>query len=335
MDLLNSNYKIFVPGSNGMVGQAICRQLRKRGYSLENKNLLLTSKKDINFKDNKRVFDWFNINRPDIVIIAAAKVGGILANNEMPVDFLLDNLKIQNNLIEASYQFRVKRLLFLGSSCVYPKLCTQPIKEEYLLSGSLENTNEWYAIAKIAGIKLCQAYRKQYGFDAITVMPTNLYGPNDNYDFYSSHVMASFLRKFYEAKINNSNKVKCWGTGNPLREFLHVDDLAEACIFLIEKWYPDNVDSPKDMNGNSLNLLNIGSNFEISIKGLAEKIANIVNFKGEIIWDSSKPDGTPRKKLDSSHINQLGWRAKITLDEGIKNSLNNLKEELSNQYIRP
>ena len=318
---LSLDEKFFVAGSSGMVGSAICRKLITEGYSLENKKLLVSNKKELNLEVASEVNKWFKKNKPSIVIIAAAKVGGILANKNYPVNFLLENLKIQNNLIEASWKNGVQRLLFLGSSCIYPKFAKQPIKEEYLLSSSLESTNQWYAIAKIAGLKLCEAYRYQYNFDAISLMPTNLYGPNDNYDIQSSHVMASLIKKFHEAKINNSKEVICWGTGKPLREFLYVDDLAEACFYVLGKWSPGQENSPKDTNGNILNWLNVGSDFEISIKELAEKIATIVGFNGEILWDDSKPDGTPRKKLDNSHINKIGWFARTDLNQGIKKTL--------------
>ena len=326
MILLNKNYKIYVAGSNGMVGSAICRSLNKQGYNIQNKNLLVSSRKDLDLKNKKKVEEWFALNKPNIVIIAAAKVGGIFANSSNPVDFLLENLRIQNNLIEVSYKYNVKRLLFLGSSCIYPKFSLQPIKEEYLLTNSLEETNQWYAIAKIAGIKLCEAYRKQFNFDAISIMPTNLYGPNDNYDLKNGHVMATFIRKFYEAKHNNAHEVICWGTGSPLREFLYVDDFAEACLFSLEKWFPHKPNAPRNSNGTISNWLNVGSNYEISIKDLAFKISQIIGFQGEIIWDKSKPDGTPRKKLDSSKINQLGWQASTNLDEGIRNSIEDFKK---------
>ena len=233
MSLLLQSDKIFVAGSRGMVGSAICRLLAKNGYTNENKRLLISSHQELDLRDINKLDSWFSNNKPDIVICAAAKVGGILANNSKPVDFLLENLKIQNNLIETSWKFGVKRFLFLGSSCIYPKEANQPIKEEYLLSGPLEATNQWYAISKIAGLKLCEAYRRQYNFDAIALMPTNLYGPNDNYDLKESHVMAALIRKFYEAKNNNANEVICWGSGKPLREFLFVDDFAEACLYCL------------------------------------------------------------------------------------------------------
>ena len=333
MPLLDQDFKIYVAGSSGMVGSAICRLLIKNGINSENKLLLTSNRKDLNLTNSTQVNAWFSKNKPDIVIISAAKVGGILANNSQPVQFLLENLKIQNNLIEASFKFGVKRLLFLGSSCIYPKFADQPIKEEYLLKNYLEETNQWYAIAKIAGIKLCDAYRKQYNFDAISLMPTNLYGPKDNYDYKTSHVMAALLRKFFEAKQNKLGKVTCWGTGNPKREFLYVEDLAEACIFSLNNWFPDKVNSPVDSNGKSLTWLNVGSNYEITIRDLANRIAKIVGYEGEIIWDKSKPDGTPRKKLDNSNIKNLGWIPKTNLDIGIKKSLEYLKKDFFNKQI--
>ncbi|MBO8204926.1 GDP-L-fucose synthase family protein [Prochlorococcus marinus] len=337
MFVLNENSKIYVAGSTGMVGSAICRLLNRYGINSKNKNLLVTSRKELDLTNTFKVNEWFSQYKPDIVIIAAAKVGGILVNNNQPVQFLLENLRIQNNLIEASYKFGVKRLLFLGSSCIYPKFAKQPIKEEYLLSDSLEETNQWYAIAKIAGIKLCDAYRQQYNFDAISLMPTNLYGPKDNFDIDSSHVMASLIRKFFEAKFHKHEKVLCWGTGEPLREFLYVEDFAEACIFTLKNWFPRQKNSPKEMNGKSLTRLNIGSNFEITIKELAEKISNIIGYEGQIIWDETKPNGTPRKKLDISHIESLGWSPKTDLDSGIKKSLDYYQKIFfdNNQFENP
>ena len=320
MNYFDENTKIYVAGSKGMVGSAICRLLIKKGYEI-NKKLITDSRKEIDLRDKIKVDNWFSYHKPNFVIVAAAKVGGILANKTMPVEFLLDNLKIQNNLIEASYKFGVKRLLFLGSSCIYPKFAEQPIKEKYLLTNSLESSNEYYALAKVAGLKLCEAYRKQYNFDAITLMPTNLYGPGDNYDLKNSHVMAAMIRKVYEAKKNNRKEILCWGTGNPLREFLYVDDLAEACLFVINNWFPNKNNSPLDEEGKPLFWLNVGCQDEISIKNLAKKISNIIKFEGEIVWDNNMPDGTPRKKLDTTHINQMGWIAKTSLDEGIKKTI--------------
>ena len=320
MNFFNKNEKIYVAGSNGMVGSAICRLILRRGYQ-SNEEIITDSRKELDLRNKIKVDEWFIKHKPNYVIVAAAKVGGILANQSMPVEFLLDNLRIQNNLIEASYKFGVKRLLFLGSSCIYPKFSKQPIKENYLLTDSLENSNEYYALAKIAGLKLCEAYRRQYNFDTITLMPTNLYGPGDNYDLQNSHVMAAMIRKLYEAKINNQKEILCWGTGNPLREFLYVDDLAEACLFAIQNWLPDANNAPLDNNGKPLLWLNVGCKYEISIKDLAEKISKIVKFEGNIIWDDGMPDGTPRKKLDTSHINKLGWSATTNLDEGIRKTI--------------
>ena len=254
-------------------------------------------------------------------------MGGILANSKFPADFILQNLKIQTNVIESAWTTGVKRFLFLGSSCIYPKNASQPIKEEALLQNSLEGTNEAYAIAKIAGLKLCESLRMQYGFDAISLMPTNLYGPNDNYHPSNSHVMAALIRKFLIAKKEHLPSVTCWGTGNVFREFLHVDDLADGIIFCLKNWHPSKKNAPKDFFGNPLNHLNIGTGCDISIKDLALKIADIINFKGKILWDSSKPDGTPRKLLDVKRINKLGWEAKIDLDCGIKKTINCLGEE--------
>ena len=326
MALLKKNHSIFVAGANGMVGSSLCRIFLKNGYSLHN-NLIISSRKELDLTDTVKVKNWFKKKKPDIVIIASAKVGGIMANTKKPVDFLLDNLKIQNNLIEASYEQDVKRLLFLGSSCIYPKFAPQPIKEQFLLSGNLEDSNQWYAIAKIAGLKLCEAYRNQYNFDAISVMPSNLYGPGDNYHYQDSHVMAALIRKFYEAKIKNQKNVICWGTGNPLREFLYVDDLAEACFKILKEWNPSINNSPLDDKGFPLNWLNIGSKYEISIRELAYKISKLIDYEGEIIWDQSKPDGTPRKKLDNYYIYKLGWEEKTNLDSGLKKSIQYFKNK--------
>jgi len=324
--------KIFVAGAYGMVGSAICRFLNNEKYSVINpENLLTTSRKDLDFADSTKVNLWFKKNKPDIVILAAAKVGGINANKSYPYEFLNENLKIQSNIIDASKNFGVRRLLFLGSSCIYPKYSLQPIKEEFLLSGHLEVTNQCYAIAKIAGIKLCEAIRKQHNFDAISLMPTNLYGPGDNYKDEESHVIASLIKKFILAKRNNKNEVKCWGSGNPLREFLHVDDLGCACVKVLEKWNPDDKEAPKGKNKETLNFLNVGSGEEISINDLAEKIAEITNFKGKIIWDSNKPDGTFRKIMDSSRIKLIGWNPKITLNDGLKGVVKDIENALNDK----
>ena len=322
------NEKIFIAGGNGMAGSAISKALYKKGYGRTNGGeILKPTRKELNLLDFNSVKKWFEINKPTVVIIAAAKVGGILANSLYPTQFLLDNMKIQNNLIEYSWRTGVKRLLFLGSSCIYPKFAHQPIEEESLLTGQLEETNQWYGIAKISGIKLCDALRKQYDFDAISIMPTNLYGPGDNYHPNNSHVMASFIRKFCEASINSLPSVTCWGTGNPLREFLHVDDLGNAVVFLLENWDPCSTNAPVDTENNKLTILNVGTGKDISIKDLAYKISNLVNYKGKIIWDKNKPDGTPRKLLNVSKINDLGWVSKISLDEGIKKAIESFKLE--------
>ncbi len=334
MSLLEKKDKIFVAGSTGMVGSAICRLLIRNGYSNSRNNLLTTSRINVDFTNNYQVEKWFKNNKPEIVIIAAAKVGGIMANISLPVNFLLENLKIQNNLIEASWKFGVKRLIFLGSSCIYPKFSKQPIKENYLLKSDLETSNQWYAIAKIAGLKLCEAFKKQYNFDTISLMPTNLYGPKDNYDLNEGHVMAALIRKFHEAKINNEKKVICLGSGKPLREFLYVDDFAEACFHLLKHWHPNKNNSPLDESGDPLNWINVGCDFEISIKDLANKISKIMNFDGEIVWDSDKPDGTPRKKLDTSFINKLGWEAKTNIDKGIEKTIDNYEIQLKNKKFK-
>ena len=329
---IEKNERIFIAGANGMVGKAIKRRLLKIGYGLsKNNGLLLTpSRQELDLLNFNEVENWFIRNKPTIVILAAAKVGGIHANDSLPADFILQNLKIQTNVIENSWKANVKRFLFLGSSCIYPKFAKQPIKEESLLESSLEATNEWYAIAKIAGLKLCEALRNQHDFDAISLMPTNLYGPGDNYHPENSHVMASLISKFSKATLNSKPFVECWGSGTPLREFLHVDDLADAVVFCLENWQLNREDSPKDIFGNPLNHLNVGTGKDISIKQLAEKISELVGFKGEIIWDKSKPDGTPKKQLDISRISKLGWFPKISLDKGIKATISIYKKTYKN-----
>ena len=292
--------KIYVAGHRGLVGSAIVRALEKQGYD----NLILRTHSELDLLDQKSTADFFKKEKPEYVFLAAAKVGGIMANKTYPADFIYQNLQIQNNIIHHSYLNGVKKLLFLGSSCIYPKLCPQPIKEEYLLTGALEPTNEPYAIAKIAGIKMCQAYNKQYGTDFISVMPTNLYGPGDNFDLESSHVLPALIRKFHEAKINNQTEVVVWGTGAARREFLYVDDLADACVFLMNSY--DNSE-----------IINIGTGEDLSIKELAEMIKKITGFTGKINWDASRPDGTPRKLLDVSRLHNLGWKHKINLTDGI------------------
>ena len=318
--IFNTEERIFIAGASGMVGSSIKRAFSNFGD--KNRNIILTpTRKELNLQDEISVKNWFIKNKPTIVILAAAKVGGILANSKYPGDFIFQNLKIQTNVIESAWITGVKRFLFLGSSCIYPKNSTQPIREEELLKNSLESTNEYYAIAKIAGLKLCEALRRQFGFDAISLMPTNLYGPNDNYHPDNSHVMAALIRKFLIAKKENLPSVTCWGTGKVYREFMHVDDLANGIIFCLKNWNPSNKNAPKDTSGNPLNHLNIGTGNEISIKHLALKIANLTNFKGEIIWDSSKPDGTPKKLLDVSRLKNLGWESKINLEDGIKSTI--------------
>ena len=335
MSKISLNERILIAGATGMAGSAINRALIKFGYGNKvNDGIILTpNRQDLNLLNFQEVFYWFKKNKPTIVIIAAAKVGGILANSNQPADFILNNLKIQTNLIESSWKFNVKRLLFLGSSCIYPKFSSQPIKEELLLTGELEPTNEAYAIAKISGIKLCQALNNQYKFDAISLMPTNLYGPGDNYHPDNSHVMASLIRKFSHASKYSLDSVTCWGTGSPLREFLYVDDLGEAVVFALENWDPNSANSPKDDNGNPLHILNVGTGKDISIKELAEKIAKFTNFKGKIIWDKSKPDGMKKKQLNINKIKRLGWSPKITLDDGIKMTLNFYMKEVQNSII--
>ncbi|MEX1001477.1 MAG: GDP-L-fucose synthase [Crocinitomicaceae bacterium] len=298
---MNKASKIYVAGHRGMVGSAIVRQLKENGYT----HLVLRSSKELDLTQQAAVSDFFAKEKPDYVFLAAAKVGGILANNTYRAEFLYDNLMIAANVIHAAYQNKVKKLLFLGSSCIYPKLAKQPLKEEYLLSGDLEPTNEPYAIAKIAGIKLCETYREQYGCNFISAMPTNLYGPNDNYNLATSHVLPALIKKFHLAKEKELAAVEIWGTGSPLREFLHVDDLAEACLHLMSHY-------------DEKEFINIGSGNDISIKDLALKVKEIVGFKGELKFDSTKPDGTPRKLMDVSKINRSGWKYSTSLDEGIK-----------------
>jgi len=300
--------QIYVAGSNGMVGSAIVRALKADGYT----NLLTRSSKELDLRDQKAVMEFFKSERPDYVFLAAAKVGGILANTTYRGEFLHDNLAIQLNVIEAARQYKVKKLMFLGSSCIYPKLAPQPLKEEYLLTGLLEPTNEPYAIAKIAGIKMCEAYRDQYGCNFISVMPTNLYGPNDNFDLKNSHVLPALIRKFYTAAEEGRDHVEIWGTGSPKREFLHVDDLAQACLYLMKSY-------------DGRDFLNVGTGEDISIKELAEMVARIVGFGGELHFDATKPDGTPRKLMDVSRLHSLGWKAKISLEDGISSVVGDIR----------
>ncbi|HZH68231.1 MAG TPA: GDP-L-fucose synthase [Chitinophagales bacterium] len=297
---MNKDAKIYVAGHRGMVGSAIVRLLNKKGFN----NILTATSSELDLTNQVETKTFFEQEQPEYVFLAAAKVGGIQANNIYRADFLYENLMIQNNVIHSAYKTGVKKLLFLGSTCIYPKMAPQPLKEEYLLSGYLEETNEPYAIAKIAGIKLCENYRRQYGADFISAMPTNLYGPNDNYDLENSHVLPALIRKFHEAKINNKEEVVVWGSGSPLREFLHVDDLAEGCFYLMNNYSDEG-------------FLNIGTGEDISIKDLALLIKETVGYTGTLTWDSSKPDGTPRKLTDCTKIHDLGWKHRIDLPEGL------------------
>ena len=336
MSLIKKSDKIFVAGHNGMAGSAICRSLLKKDYCNEKHNgkLLVASRKELDLCNTSKVEDWLQFHKPDVVVLAAAKVGGIEANRKYPADFILENLKIQTNVIEKSWRSGVRRFLFLGSSCIYPKYSKQPIVEEALLTGELEPTNSAYGIAKITGIKLCNSLREQYNFDCINLMPTNLYGPKDNYAYETSHVLPSLIRKFYEARLKSEKEVICWGTGNALREFLHSDDLGDACVFALEKWNPDDKLAPKDDHGNLLNILNVGSGKEVSIKKLTEIISKTVGYKGAIKWDINMPDGTPKKLLDISRIRDLGWVSKIDLEEGIKLTYKNFSNSYNTGDLR-
>lgn len=319
--LITPEDRIFVAGYRGMAGSAICRALQRAGYS----NLLTASRAELDLQDGPAVQRWFAEHQPTVVVLAAAKVGGIHANNSYPADFLLDNLKIETNVIETAWRSGVRRLLFLGSSCIYPKFAEQPIREEALLTGALEPTNEWYAIAKIAGLKLCAALRCQHGFDAISLMPTNLYGPGDNYHPENSHVLPALIRRFHEAAERGDASVTCWGTGTPMREFLHVDDLGEACVFALEHWQPGQEEQQ---------FLNVGTGVDLTIRELAEAVAAATGFTGEILWDASKPDGTPKKQLDVSRLAELGWRAQIQLDVGLASTVEEFCLRLSQQEVR-
>ena len=324
--LINASDRIFVAGASGMVGDAVCRSLIRHGYGKPSYDgeLQRPSRKELNLLDTA-VDKWFESHKPTVVILAAAKVGGIYANNKYPAQFLLENIKIQSNIIESAWKNGVRRLLFLGSSCIYPKDCPQPISEEYLLSGDLESTNQWYAIAKIAGLKLCEALRIQYGFDAITLMPTNLYGPGDNYHPENSHVLPALIRRIYSAKETGAKSVTCWGTGNPRREFLFVDDLAEACIYVLEYWDPM-LPISTNQSGGLLTYLNVGTGQDITIRELAETVASTLHYEGSICWDHTKPDGTFRKQLNVNRINSLGWTASTTLRQGLKNTITDFME---------
>ncbi|WP_144505653.1 GDP-L-fucose synthase [Bacillus mycoides] len=297
---MEKDSKIYVAGHRGLVGSAIFRKLKEQGYT----NLVYKTSKELDLRDLKQVEEFFQTEKIEYVFLAAAKVGGIVANNQYPADFIRDNLMIQTNIIDLAYRSGVKKLLFLGSTCIYPKKAPQPLKEEYLLTGELEPTNDAYAIAKIAGIKMCESYNRQYGTKFISAMPTNLYGPNDNFDLHTSHVLPALIRKFHEAKENDAGFVEVWGTGKPLREFLYSDDLADACVYLINTY-----------EGNEI--VNVGVGKDLSIKELAEKVKETVGFTGEIRFDTSKPDGTPRKLVDVSKLNSLGWKATTSLDEGL------------------
>ncbi|MBL7931221.1 MAG: GDP-L-fucose synthase [Bacteroidia bacterium] len=302
--------RIYIAGHRGMVGSAIHRNLQSKGY----KNFVLKTSSELDLRNQQQVSDFFAKEKPEYVFLAAAKVGGIQANNIYRADFLYENLMIQNNVIHSAFEHKVKKLMFLGSSCIYPKLAPQPLKEEYLLSGYLEDTNEPYAIAKIAGIKLCESYRRQHGSDFISVMPTNLYGPNDNYNLNNSHVLPALIRKFHEAKQNSSPSVEMWGTGSPLREFLHADDLGDACVFLMQ-------------NYSGQQHVNVGTGTDLSIKDLALMIQKIVGYEGEIKHDLTKPDGTPRKLMDVSLLHSLGWKHRIELEEGIRSVYADFKKK--------
>lgn len=309
---MNKQDKIYVAGHRGMVGSAIVRKLQSEGFT----TIISRTSKELDLRNQQAVADFFSQEKPDYVYLAAAKVGGIVANNTFRADFIYENIMIQSNIIHQAYLHKVKKLMFLGSSCIYPKLAPQPLKEDYLLTGLLEPTNEPYAIAKIAGIKMCDAYRSQYGCNFISVMPTNLYGPNDNYDLTNSHVLPALIRKFHTAKMKNEKTVEIWGTGSPLREFLHANDLADACFFLMQHY-------------NEPGLVNIGVGEDISIKDLALLVKKIVGFDGELKFDTSKPDGTPRKLMDVGKLHSLGWKHKINLEEGITSVYNEVKNTLS------
>lgn len=306
---MEKHSKIFIAGHRGLVGSALVRRLRAEGYD----NLVLRTHSELDLTDQAAVRDFFALETPEFVFLAAAKVGGIMANNTLPAEFIYNNLQIQNNVIDASHKNGVKKLLLLGSSCIYPRACPQPMKEEHLLTGPLEPTNEPYALAKIAGIKMCQSYNRQYGTNFIAVMPTNLYGINDNFDLQNSHVLPALLRKFHEAKVRGDKSVNCWGTGSALREFLYVDDMADGCVFLMR-----NFDPTKEQNAKGDVFLNLGTGREVSIRQLTELIRDVVGYGGEIVWDSTKPDGTPRKLLDVSRMAELGWKYRTELADGVR-----------------
>jgi GDP-L-fucose synthase len=313
---VDQNSKIFVAGHRGLVGSAVARALQARGY----KNLLLAGHRELDLTNQRSVSEFFERERPSAVIMAAARVGGINANNTRPAEFIRDNLLIQDNVIDAAYRTGTERFVFLGSSCIYPKLAPQPMKEDYLLTGPLEPTNEWYAIAKIAGVKMCQAYRRQYGFKAICLMPTNLYGPGDNFDLQNSHVLPALIRRFHEAKLRGDPTISIWGTGTPRREFLHVDDLADAVIYLM-----NNYDNEQ--------IINIGWGEDVTIRELAEMIGAVSGFQGRLVFDSTKPDGSPQKLLDTCRLNALGWKPKIRLRSGIEQTYEWFKQHVSDARL--
>ena len=316
MSTMDKNDKIYVAGHRGLVGSAIVRSLERQGY----KHIIGKSHKELDLTNQRDVRDFFSQERPDVVILAAAKVGGIHANRSAPADFAYENMMIQCNVIKAAHDYHVKKLLFLGSTCIYPKMAPQPMKEDALLTGPLEVTNEAYAIAKIAGMEMCRHFKKQYGDDFISCMPTNLYGPHDNYDLENSHVMPAMIRKFHEAKVNLSPTVEVWGTGTPLREFLYVDDMADACVFLLENYSGEQH-------------VNVGTGQEVSIKELAETVKKVVGYQGKIIWTAAMPDGTPRKLTDVSKIHGLGWKHKVDLEEGIKLAYDWFKENVESARL--
>jgi len=333
--LISPTDRIFVAGHRGMAGSAICRALQRAGYG----QILTPTRQELDLLNPEAVQCWFAEHQPTVVVLAAAKVGGIEANSSYPADFLLENLKIQTHVIETAWRSGVRRLLFLGSSCIYPKFAEQPIQEEALLTGLLEPTNEWYAIAKITGLKLCAALRRQYGFDAISLMPTNLYGPGDNYHPTNSHVLPALIRRFHEAARAPGHgagaTVSCWGSGTALREFLHVDDLGEACVFALERWDPQASSAPLAGDGVPLTWLNVGTGLDLSIRELAEHVAAATGFRGTIQWDLSKPDGTPKKQLDVSRLAALGWQARIPLAEGLASTVAAFRQGLTTQKRVP
>src|SRR5688572_18299518 len=310
---MEKNSRIYVAGHRGLVGSAIWRELGRQGFT----NLIARTHAELELMDTQAVRKFYADEKPEFMFVAAARVGGILANNNLPAQFLYENLEVQNNLIHGAHEGGVKKLLFLGSSCIYPKHAPQPLKEEYLLSGPLEPTNEWYAIAKIAGVKMCQAYRRQFGSNFISAMPTNMYGPNDSYDLDNSHVLPALIRKFHEAKISGAQKVICWGSGEPRREFLFADDLGRACVFLMQHY-------------NEEQFINVGYGSDVTIRELAELVKRIVGFTGDIVWDRSKPDGTPRKWMDSSRLLALGWKPQVSLEKGIALAYEDFQKRFSN-----